>query len=330
MKIPACKFLILFFCSAFAATIVSAADERPSAKLGEIGSEVPYAASVAESWEMKGKGLPWAHQINVVLPASYDVLENKNYPVLWLTDGDAFLHMIPGLVRIMNYYDLLPEMIIVTVGNPSSSTISEWRARRINDFLTPNATVWPQDEADDPARLLIMKQGAGVASPSMKDAHADKFLDFLIDEVRPLIEEKYRVKNDHALFGHSGGGMFTAYAIFARPGGFDRYLIGSGTMADTLEMEKRYAKKHDDLKARIFIGAGDIEASKIFGASARLASNPMRLGENLILRQYPSLDIEIAMYRKKGHISVVPLLLTEGLAFIYSDLLDQEGASADD
>jgi len=56
--------------------------------------------------------------------------------------------------------------------------------------------------------------------------------------------------NEHTLWGHSAGGAFTGYALFANPGGFNRYIIGSGTNALTIEMEQAYAEKHDDLDAK--------------------------------------------------------------------------------
>ena len=62
-------------------------------------------------------------------------------------------------------------------------------------------------------------------------ARGDRFLAFLIDRLRPALAEQYPMADDHALFGHSAGGALTGYAMFARPGGFDRYIIGApGTL----------------------------------------------------------------------------------------------------
>ena len=136
-----------------------------------------------------------------------------------------------------------------------------------------------------------------------------------------MLSKKYRMADDHALMGHSAGGVFTAYSLFKRPGDFKRYFISSGTGAGALAMEKEYAKNHDDLEARVFIGAGDIEADGLFGASQRLLSNPVRLGENMLLRQYPSLELDITLYQNRGHVSVIPLSFSDGLMFLYRDLL---------
>lgn len=296
-----------------------AADEAPNMALLR---EQPYAPLVAETLSMQGKGIPWAHEINVVLPASYELKPDTDYPVLWVTDGSFYLHFLPGMINAFQTYGLLPDMIVVTVGQPTGSTVTQWGSQRTADLFPPSdkALLDPTRE-DDPAVLLAKKDGVDY-SVIMKNAHGDKFLDFLIDEVRPALAKKYRMADDHALLGHSAGGAFTAYSVFKRPGEFQRYFIGSGTGYVALEMEKEYAKNHDDMDARIFIGAGDIESSGMFGARQRLASNPMRLGENLLMRQYPSLDIEIAVFRDKGHVTVLPLSFSEGLMFLYADMLE--------
>jgi len=43
----------------------------------------------------------------------------------------------------------------------------------------------------------------------------------------PQLAAKYRFSGEHALFGHSAGGMFAVYALFQRPGAFDKMIIGS-------------------------------------------------------------------------------------------------------
>lgn len=42
-----------------------------------------------------------------------------------------------------------------------------------------------------------------------------------------------------------------------------------------------------------------------------------------MLRQYPSLELDIGLYTNKGHVSVIPLSFSDGLMFLYKDLLDQ-------
>ena len=269
------------------------------------------------------RDLPWSHELNVVLPPGYALNPERDYPVLWVTDGAYYLHFIPGLVNMMNGYGLLPELIIVTVGQPTGSTVAEWGSQRTADLFPgqPGALLDTTDKKD-PAVQLAESRGIDYGAIT-ESGHADKFLNFMIDEARPLLAKKYRMADDHGLMGHSAGGAFTAWAMFARPGDFKRYFIGSGTGAVALAMERKYAETHDDLNARVFIGAGDIEADGLFGASQRLLSNPVRLGENLVLRQYPSLELDIGLYTNKGHVSVIPLSFSDGLMFLYKDLLDQ-------
>ena len=125
--------------------------------------------------------------------------------------------------------------------------------------------------------------------------------------------------DDHTLFGHSAGGAFTGWALFARPGGFSRYIIGSGTNTLTIEMEDAFAEKHEDLNADVFIGAGDLEANNLGLSSQRIVSRTMLFAENLLLRRYPSLRLQTRVYRDRDHITVVPMILGDGLKFVFAE-----------
>ena len=129
-----------------------------------------------------------------------------------------------------------------------------------------------------------------MALPFMK---GDLFLDFLVDQLRRSLGEKYRMADDHTLWGHSAGGGFASYALLARPRTFGRFIIGSGTNGLTIDLEAEYAKDHDDLEARVFIGMADGELNHTALSAQRLVSRTTLLAENLRLREYPGLDLTL-------------------------------------
>jgi len=155
-----------------------------------------------------------------------------------------------------------------------------------------------------------------------------RFLDFLIDKVRPALAGKYRMADDHALLGHSAGGAFTGYALFARPGAFSRYVIGSGTNPLSLDLEEAYAKTHNDLNATVFFGMGDLEPGKPLWSALRLVSRTTHLAENLVMRGYPSLKVSLRLYRDKNHTTVLPLIIGDGLEAVYADLVPQQDVAS--
>ena len=91
----------------------------------------------------------------------------------------------------------------------------------------------------------------------------------------------FRMADDHPLFGHSGGGLFCAYALLARPSGFTRYLCGSPSLAagdyEVFRMEERLAHQNKGLVASVFFGAGGAELTAI-GMAVRPQRGPAGFG----------------------------------------------------
>jgi predicted alpha/beta superfamily hydrolase len=161
---------------------------------------------------------------------------------------------------------------------------------------------------------------------------ADDLLAFLVDEVRPALAHSYRMEDDHSLMGHSGGGMFASYALFARPGTFRRHIIGSpsSNAADkaAFRLEADYAAANSDLKADIFFGMGEKEIGTLGLAAWGIVSAPVLMAETLLLRQYPSLRVTTRIFQGKDHLTVLPDVIAEGLRAVWSETLHP--ASRDD
>ena len=133
--------------------------------------------------------------------------------------------------------------------------------------------------------------------------------------------------DDHGLMGHSGGGMFTSYALFARPGAFRRYIIGSpsSNAADrtAFRLEATYAAANKDLKADIFFGAGEQEIGQLFMAAWGIVSAPVLMAETLLLRQYPSLKVTTRIFPGKDHFTVLADIISEGVRAVWADKVNR-------
>lgn len=295
------------------------ATESDAAQAAAARMALPYCNQPESPMYMQAEGYDWDHEIIVVLPVSYASAPDKRYPVLWVMDGTFHLGMTTYMARYYAMMNHIPEIIVVSVGHRTKETMAEFIRKRTVDLFFKDSIL-----AHGPA-IDYFKKTMGMNIDDMfKTSRGDEFLDFLIDDVRPALAKKYRMADDHALFGHSAGGAFASRVVFERPGAYKRFIIGSGTDGHALAKEEEYAKIHDDMDAHIFIGAGDVEANDTFGASQRLVSNPVLLAENLRLRQYKSLDLEVRLYRDRDHATVVPLTLSDGLIFIYKDLMETD------
>ncbi len=267
---------------------------------------------------MRTAAFDWDYEVQVALPASYGVQPDKRYPVLWLTDGPLMLHLAVGLLTTLVIGSLAPEMIIVAVGCASEAGAAEFTRRRSIDFMPPAKSML----FDGPGGDFIRKLGA----PDDGARQADDLLAFLVDELRPALARTYRMDDDHGLMGHSGGGMFASYALFAKPGAFRRFIIGSPSsyLADraAFRLEAAYAAANTDLKADIFFGAGEQEISQLHMAALGIVSAPVLMAETLRVRQYPSLKVTTRIFPGKDHFTALPDVLIEGLRAVWADKVD--------
>jgi predicted alpha/beta superfamily hydrolase len=153
--------------------------------------EVSAKLGVART--MKSTILNEDRKVFIHFPASYDT-SGKSYPVLYLLDGtEAFLlEMIAITNRLRNDRNAL-ELIIVAIENTN----------RNRDMMPVVAKDFP-----GPPR-------------------AEAFLGFLQKELIPEIEKNYRTAQPRILQGKSLSGLFTLYALLARPTVFNAYVACS-------------------------------------------------------------------------------------------------------
>ena len=89
-----------------------------------------------------------------------------------------------------------------------------------------------------------------------------------------------------------------------------------------MQLEEEYAASHEDLPARVFVGAGSGELNLGMSA-ARIVSRTTTLVENLRMRQYPSLVLKSQLYTDRDHFNVIPPLFADGLEHLYADEVEK-------
>jgi predicted alpha/beta superfamily hydrolase len=274
-----------------------------------------YTMSIEPARVLRTAAFDWDHEVQVALPASYGVTPDKRYPVLWLTDGPLMLHLAVGLLNTLVFGRLAPEMIVVSVGCPSEAGVMEYGRRRMIDLTPPGRTILFDGPGGDYLGKLGMPDGA---------RQADDMLAFLVDELRPQLAQAYRIDaDDHGLMGHSGGGMFANYALFARPGAFRRFIIGSpssyGADRAAFRLEAAHAAAHQDLKADVFFGAGELEIGQLMTAAWGVVSSPVLMAETLQVRRYPSLKLTTRIFPGKDHSTVIADVIGEGIRTVWAN-----------
>jgi predicted alpha/beta superfamily hydrolase len=252
--------------------------------------------------------------VTVALPASYSVQPAKKFPVLWVPDAPLVMRTIVGLLDVLVLGNLAPEMIVVGVGSPAEEGLAGI-GRRVMDFSPPG-------EGYAPPGLPGERWSALAPLPEFPHKAKD-FLNLLVDELRPRLAADYRFSGEHALFGHSAGGMFAAYSLFTRPGAFPKMIIGSpyldGVSGAVFKAESDYAELHDDLDAEVFLAAGEMEAEEYFVAISGNLESTARLSRTLTARHYPSLMLSTRVFAGKNHYTVLPDVIVSGISYLWRD-----------
>jgi predicted alpha/beta superfamily hydrolase len=129
--------------------------------------------------------------IIVHLPDDYKA-RSKYYPLLFILDAEDTSRFIQSVLANEFYSAVrrIPKMIIIGLLNTDRSR-----------DMTP--------------RKVAQRNSSG---------GGDLFLDFIVSELQPYIEGKYRNAPYRILFGGSSAGMFTLYTLFNRPESFDAYI----------------------------------------------------------------------------------------------------------
>ncbi len=134
--------------------------------------------------------------INVWIPPNYE--DNKNrFPVLYMPDGgvkEDFPHIANTLAKLIGNKDIPPH-ILVGIEN----TV---RTRDLTGFSEV-----PEDEQYCP-----LTDGAS------------NFRDFIIKELIPEINKKYRTTKKRAIIGESLAGLFVVETMLLKPNAFNHYI----------------------------------------------------------------------------------------------------------
>jgi predicted alpha/beta superfamily hydrolase len=164
-----------------------------------------FGQRISESIETKKIG---TRAFTIVTPPSYESSPEKKYPTLVLLDGEYLLDPFEGALKYGNYWDDLPEMIIIAIHQNNGDT-------RFTD-----------SEFDD----------AGFPSGS-----GAQFFEFIGQELFPYLESKYRTLPFRVIAGHDTTAGFLNFYLYKDNPIFNGYISLAPEMAP--EMESRVADR---------------------------------------------------------------------------------------
>lgn len=144
-------------------------------------------------------------EITVSLPASYERDSGKNYPLLVVLDGDYLVNPFQGAINYGNYWDDLPEVIIVGINQNKNN-------ERETDCTIDETTGLPNGKGE-------------------------KFFEFIGLELVPYIQKKYRVSPFKIIAGHDTTAGFLNFFLYKDQPLFNAYISLSPELAKGMEVQ---------------------------------------------------------------------------------------------
>lgn len=218
------------------------------------------------------------YQLVIQLPEHYSA--QKQHPVLYYTDMTWHIEMMTSAA-----YFLMEEAILVGIS---------WQTNmpdNINKEVGPFASRFrdysfaPSTKPENQAKYQF--------------GGANAHIDFIRNQVKPYIEQHYRVKpGNDSYFGYSMGGLFGAYTLLTQPDTFDNYLLGSPSVWRLPQLLEARNQGVPKTKANVYLSHGTLED--------KLSPNVKGLFNFLKKQNNPQLHVELAEI-EGTHQSAAPL-----------------------
>ncbi len=193
------------------------------------------------------KVFPAPRSLRILLPAGYSLPANRKrrYSVLYLNDGQ-------------NLFDVCTSIF----------NREEWRVDETVDELVANGKLDPLIVVgiDNGGRQLRPKEYLPYVdetlSPGEPHPEGKLYPHFLVEEVVPLVEARYRVRrgpHNRVLGGSSYGAGIALFTVMNRPGSFAGLLLESPSIYADDDRLLRDAASVRVWPRRIYIGTGTVQ-----------------------------------------------------------------------
>lgn len=283
-------FALILFCFCIA---INAQTENTKTPL-------PVTLNRTEIHKLISKTNGVTYPIFISLPGSYYNTE-KTYPVVYMLDAYSSFGIVTQTAKLMAFNKELPELIIVGISSEGGS--KEFIYNRARDF-TP--TYIPAEKLPDGAKLMIPISGG-----------AEKFLEFIKNELIPFADSNYRIEqNERTLIGHSLGGLFASYVLFNQTELFSRYVMISPALTwddnIILKQEENFFEANKTLPVKIYTAVGSLEHEELLETWEKFISS-------LENRNYEGLKMKTEIAEGETHYTIIPYLVTHGLKYVFSE-----------
>lgn len=212
------------------------------------------------------KKLDTYRYLTVSLPPSYDRETKKVYPLLFLLDGDYLFDPFQGAISYGNYWDDLPEVIIVGLAQNREN-------ERDSDCTFDDSTGLPEGKGES-------------------------FFEFIGGELLPFLQNKYRISPFKIIAGHDVTAGYMNLFLYKDNPLFNAYISLSPELAT--EMEVRVAERLGTFKQNMFYYQSSAD-----GDIKKMRTKIANLDENIKAANNTSLNYKYDDFKGASHYSLV-------------------------
>lgn len=220
--------------------------------------------------------------IHIQLPLFYHENSDYRYPVIYVLDAPVGLTLTAGVIDPLVGYNNAPQMIIVGLST----------SNRSRDF-TPSIDTQLEPESGG----------------------ADKYLNFISNEVIPYIDKNYRTENFKILSGHSYGGLFVMHTFHTKPDLFQAHFAYSPSLFwgdnATVKNVISFLKNNKQHRNFLYMNIGN-EGNTELWASEGIPEQATKSGKAMLegvlaiekalqLNRQPNLDYKVETFFDEPH-----------------------------
>jgi predicted alpha/beta superfamily hydrolase len=202
--------------------------------------------------EITSKKLGTSRNLTISLPAYYNEDKDKKYPLILLLDGDYLLDPFAGTLKYANYWDDLPEAIIVAIDESGEQRDNDTQVSELNSLPT----------------------GTG-----------EQFYQFIATELVPYLEKKYRVSPFKVVAGHDATAGFINFFLYKDDPVFNGFICFSPELSEHMDtvLPERMAKLKKPVFYYLATAGGDVDKLQ---KSTKALNDSLQVIKNANFRYY--------------------------------------------
>lgn len=248
-----------------------------------------------------------ARNVDVWLPPNYIINQKEKYPVIYMHDGQNLFSAKFSQSRVEWRIDETLEKLIDENKVRPAIIVGIWNTPRRTIEFMPQRAFDLRDNVQRKSEII-----------DKNSAESDKYLKFIVSQLKPFIDKTYRTETDRKntfIMGSSMGALMSLYAIGEYPDIFGgaaclspQYPLGDGVILNYMEKYLPSPKKH---KIYFDYGTKGLDASyEPFQKQADLLlkKKSYKSGKNWITRKFAGADHSEKSWSERVEIPLTFLL----------------------